>query len=84
MNPIPEYIGELPNVSGHEADVARVVESGRAKALFAGQGGIDFGRVRAACAIALHQHQPLIPAGGDDLKPAPVESMSFALAIAKT
>lgn len=33
---------------------------------------MDFGAIRAATAIALHQHQPLIPAGGDDLGTATI------------
>jgi len=70
VNPLPEYVGELPNVCGNESDVQDVVSAGRAKQLFAGRGGIDFGGIRAACAIALHQHQPLIPAGGGDLRTA--------------
>ncbi|MBK1719844.1 glycosyl hydrolase family 57 [Thiocystis violacea] len=70
MNPLPEYIGEIPNLSGSEEDVARVVAKGREKSLFAKPGGIDFGSIRSATAIALHQHQPLIPAGGGDLRTA--------------
>ncbi|MGQ9658897.1 MAG: glycosyl hydrolase family 57 [Thermochromatium sp.] len=70
MQTLPEYIGDLPNLSGWEAEVAQVVARGRERALFATQGGIDFGAIRAAAAIALHQHQPLIPAGGSDLRTA--------------
>ena len=33
-----------------------------------------WGHIRSACAIALHMHQPLIPAGGDDLARARVIS----------
>ena len=68
--PLPEYVGEVPNISGQEATVAEVVAAGRNKSLFAGRGGVNLGQVRAATAIALHQHQPLIPAGGDDLRTA--------------
>jgi hypothetical protein len=67
---MPEYIGELPNISGLESELERVVASGRKKSLFREAGGIDFGSIRAATAIALHQHQPLIPAGGADLRTA--------------
>jgi len=74
MNALPEYIDEVPNVSGAEADVARAVAAGRDKTLFADQGRIDFAGARAACAIALHMHQPLIPAGGDDLQTAAIIS----------
>lgn len=70
MNAMPEYIGDVPNLSGQEAEVAQVVARGRERELFAKQGGVDFGTIRAATAIALHQHQPLIPAGGADLRTA--------------
>ena len=36
--------------------------------------GIDFGGIRSAFAIALHMHQPLVPAGGGDLHTAAVIS----------
>ena len=34
----------------------------------------DFGQIRSAAAIALHMHQPLIPAGGADLRTAAIIS----------
>jgi len=71
---LPEYIDDLPNLCGQEADVQHVLDEGRKRALFAERGGIDFGAIRAATAIALHQHQPLIPAGGADLGSAEVIS----------
>jgi hypothetical protein len=74
VNALPEYVDDLPNISGAEADVARTLARGRDKTLFVGEGGIDFGAVRAATAIALHMHQPLIPAGGDDLPTAAIIS----------
>lgn len=70
MNSLPEYVEGLPNVSGREADVSQTLATGAAKTLFRNRGGIDFGQVRAATAIALHMHQPLIPAGGGDLRTA--------------
>ena len=70
MNPLPETIEGVPNVSGREADVAQTLAAGATKTLFRDRGGIDFGQVRAASAIALHMHQPLIPAGGGDLRTA--------------
>ena len=70
MNPLPEYLDDLPNVSGREADVARALAAGAAKPLMDARHGVDFGAIRAATAIALHMHQPLIPAGGDDLHTA--------------
>jgi hypothetical protein len=38
------------------------------------ESGTDFSRIRSAFAIALHMHQPLIPAGGADLRTAAVIS----------
>ena len=39
-----------------------------------GKGEIDLSRSRSASAIALHMHQPLIPAGGADLRNAKIIS----------
>jgi hypothetical protein len=74
VNQIPEYVEGVPNVSGSESEVAKAVAAGAKKSLFKDQGGVDFGSTRAATAIALHMHQPLIPAGGDDLKTAAIIS----------
>lgn len=38
------------------------------------ESGIGFDRIKSAFAVALHMHQPLIPAGSDDLRTAPVIS----------
>jgi len=70
MKPLPEYIDEVPNISGAEEQVIETMRHGAEKELFRGAGRIDFNQTRAACAIALHMHQPLIPAGGDDLQSA--------------
>lgn len=70
MSDLTEQLEGLPNISGQENDIAAAVARGKDKNLSDIPGGVDFGRVRAAAAIALHQHQPLIPAGGDDLRTA--------------
>ena len=74
MTQLPEMIDGLPNVCGAESAVADAMAAGKEKSLSASPGGVDFSGIRAACAIALHQHQPLIPAGGDDLKNAAIIS----------
>jgi len=71
---LPEYIEGVPNVSGNEDQVRQVLAAGAEKSLFKDRGGVDFASIRAAAAIALHQHQPLIPAGGDDLRTADIIS----------
>jgi hypothetical protein len=38
------------------------------------QSTIDFTRIRSGFAVALHMHQPLIPAGGSDLNTAEIVS----------
>jgi len=74
VNQLPEYVEGLPNVSGEEAEVEQVVAVGAKNVLYKDRGGVDFGSIRAAAAIALHQHQPLIPAGGGDLRTAGIIS----------
>ena len=69
---LSEYIEGLPNISGSEDLVAQAMA--RSGPFYLPQSGIDFGRIRSAFAIALHMHQPLIPAGGGDLRTAPVIS----------
>jgi len=74
VNQLSEYVQGVPNVSGNEAAVEQALAIGAGKVLFKDRGGVDFGSIRAATAIALHQHQPLIPAGGDDLPTAAIIS----------
>jgi hypothetical protein len=68
---IPEYVEHLPNLCGAEAVIEKTL---RERKPTAPAGGIDFGGINSACAIALHMHQPLIPAGGGDLPTAEVIS----------
>jgi hypothetical protein len=70
MNPLPEYEDGLPNLSGSEALVAATLEEARDRPVFLGESRVPFERIRSACAIALHMHQPLVPAGGDELRTA--------------
>src|SRR5512132_3171728 len=60
--------GELPGLAGREAEIEAAIR-GRPGRVYPGS-PIDFARVRSACAIALHMHQPLIPAGGPQLRTA--------------
>ena len=69
---ISEYIDGLPNISGSEDLLSQAMT--RSGPLYLPESGIDFGRVRSAFGIALHMHQPLIPAGGGDLHTASVIS----------
>jgi len=67
---LAEYVGELPNICGNEKAIEKALAGAKGTPVFRDHGNIDFGRIRSACAIALHMHQPLIPAGGGDLRTA--------------
>lgn len=61
LSQIPSLINGLPNICGWEADVQSVVQSDAPVAL--PYTNIKLQHVSAAFAIALHMHQPTIPAG---------------------
>ncbi|MBN1609832.1 MAG: hypothetical protein JW940_24580 [Polyangiaceae bacterium] len=71
---MPEALEGLPNISGSEDRVASAMRGKNGQSLLRDQSHIDFGTLRSAFAFALHMHQPLIPAGGDDLRTASVIS----------
>jgi hypothetical protein len=70
MPSLPECVDGLPNLCGSEDVVARAIADARDRPVFLGDSAIPFDRIRSACAIALHMHQPLVPAGGEDLRTA--------------
>ena len=67
-----EPVGELPNLCGREPQIEDARSRTSAQPVFRDRSGVDFGRLKSAAAIALHMHQPLIPAGGDDLPTAAI------------
>ena len=72
MAGFPEYVDGLPNICGAEDQISAAVNTtGR---VYLPQSGVDFARVKSAFAVALHMHQPLIPAGGDNLRSAAIIS----------
>jgi hypothetical protein len=74
MSTIDEYMNDLPTICGIEDRIATILEPSPRPAVFRGDSPVDLGRIRSACAIALHMHQPLIPAGGTDLRTAAIIS----------
>jgi hypothetical protein len=74
MSELPEYVDGVPNISGSEDVIEKAIRDGKKRTVFLEEGGIDFGRVRSTFAMALHMHQPLIPAGGDNLQTAEIIS----------
>jgi len=69
---IPEYIDGLPNICGSEELIAEAMAEKSMSLLY--ESKINFEQIRSAFAVALHMHQPLIPAGGNDLSTAKVIS----------
>jgi hypothetical protein len=74
MNGFSEYDNNIPNISGSEELIENIIHKNRDRAVFLHDSKIDFGHIRSACAIALHMQQPLIPAGGSDLRTAAIIS----------
>ena len=71
MEPLAEYVDGLPNLCGQEPLISEAITAGREYPVFPHDGDIE--RAASTFAVALHMHQPLIPAGGD-LRSAPVIS----------
>ena len=69
MTQLDLYHDNIPHIAGSEKLLADAI-SQRPDNVFLPHSDIDFQHVRSTCAIALHMHQPLIPAGGDDLHSA--------------
>jgi hypothetical protein len=67
-----EYLDGLPNICGSESALTEAMT--RSGPFYLPDSDIDFGRMASAFAIALHMHQPLIPAGGEDLQTARIIS----------
>jgi hypothetical protein len=66
---IPEIVDGLPDISGHEAEVAEVTRPGRGP-VYLNETSLRLGSLQSVCCVALHMHQPLVPAGGPDLRTA--------------
>jgi hypothetical protein len=70
VNQLNEYVGEVPNVSGSDAQIQSAQAAARKQPVFLPRSHIDFGSIKSSFAVALHMHQPLIPAGGGELRTA--------------
>ena len=66
--PMPEMLGDLPNICGQE-DRVEVATRSR-QPVFLPETNLRLNRLRSTFAIALHMQQPLIPAGGHELRTA--------------
>jgi hypothetical protein len=67
---LPETVDDLPNLSGAEELIERTIAAAHDTPVFLQDSRVPFDSIRSACAVALHMHQPLVPAGGADLRTA--------------
>jgi hypothetical protein len=74
MRELLEYVDGLPNLCGSERRIQEAVAVGRERPVFLGQSSVTVDHIDSAFAVALHMHQPLIPAGGPDLGTAAIVS----------
>jgi hypothetical protein len=74
MGELPECIDGLPNLCGSEQLVEAAIAVGRDRPVFGGPTSVDIAGIDSGFAVALHMHQPLIPAGGPDLRTAAIVS----------
>src|SRR5205809_7607925 len=70
MVDLAEYVDGLPNICGSEEGIRQTIQASRTAPVFLPQGTSGFGEITSAFALALHMHQPLIPAGGPELRMA--------------
>ncbi len=70
MTNIKAYINNIPTVSGYENEIDEAINSNKSKKIFKDSSSINFKNLKSTSSIALHMHQPLIPAGGNDIKTA--------------
>ena len=64
---VKDVSGDMPDIC---CDTSKAKTSRKAKENYANISNIDFDRVQSSFGIALHMHQPTIPAGGSDLRTA--------------
>jgi hypothetical protein len=74
MNDLPLTQNGLPGICGSEEAVAVAVRAGAESPVAPTRSASNFSRMRSGFAIALHMHQPLIPAGGPELETAEIIS----------
>src|SRR5436305_9237418 len=70
MADLAEDVDGLPTICGSEERIRQAMQASRTAPVFLPQGASGFGEITSAFAIALHMHQPLIPAGGPELRTA--------------
>jgi glycosyl hydrolase family 57 len=71
---LPAYLDGLPNICGSEDLIEETLRAARSVRLRAPGTAVPLEEIDSAFSIALHMHQPLIPAGGADVRNAAIIS----------
>ena len=74
MNDPTQTHDGLPDICGSEKTMLDALRTGGKRSTSPTLSSVDFSRIKSGFAIALHMQQPLIPAGGSDLKTAEIAS----------
>src|SRR5580765_1091708 len=74
MNQLTRTHNSLPKICGSEQNFPGALQTDGKRPILSAQSCIDSNRIRSAFAVALHMHQPLIPAGGPDVRTAEIVS----------
>src|SRR4029453_17771018 len=74
MGELPECVDGLPNLCGSERLIEAAIQAGRDQPVFGAETPVEVSGIDSAFAVALHMHQPLIPADGPDQRTAGIVS----------
>ena len=74
MNELLPAHAQRPCLGGFQSKIDAALRATSGRPVFLPDSRVDFGRAKSAFAIALHMHQPLIPAGGSNLATAEIIS----------
>jgi hypothetical protein len=74
MNQLTQTHNALPKICGSEQNLPGALQTDGERKMLSAHSCIDSNRIRSAFAVALHMHQPLIPAGGPDVRTAEIVS----------
>ncbi len=74
MAELQEYVDGLPNISGWEQLIEHIQVEAAVRPQYLPESRLDFSSIKSAAAVALHMHQPLIPAGGREMCSAEIIS----------
>ncbi len=73
--PLAPTLTAFPDICGNEARIEQAMAD--PSPVFLADSGVDFARINSAAAVALHMHQPLIPAEGSHSPTSVIGNLQF-------